>query len=83
MQRKCPITSINITGNSTLQEVDNSQHFFVGEAIVAIQDVDQQLVYLNNLISLDSSDLSSAILSVDTTILNDTSIHTFSVNISA
>jgi hypothetical protein len=34
MWTQCPFTSMNITGNSTLNVIDNSIHFFVGEAIV-------------------------------------------------
>ena len=41
------------------------------------------MLYLNDLIKLDSSDLISAILSVNTSVLNDTSIYNFTVEISA
>ena len=74
---------MNITGNSTLSVIDNSLHFFVGEAIVGFQELDKQMEYLNQLVQLDSYDLDSAILSIDTTILNDTSFYNFSVEVSA
>jgi hypothetical protein len=83
MWSQCPFTSMNITGNSTLSVIDNSLNFFVGEAIVGFQEVDKQMEYLNQLVQLDSSDLDSTILSIDTSILNDTSLHDFSVEVSA
>ena len=83
MQASCPITSINITGNSTLTDINNGLKFFIGENDIAIQTIDEQMKYLNEMISLDSSDLRNAILSVNTSVLNDTSLLTFSVEISA
>jgi hypothetical protein len=46
MWSQCPFTSINITDNSTLNIIDNSLHFFVGEAIVPVQEIDSQETFL-------------------------------------